>query len=68
MGHLIALQLWGLGRLLVFPRRLSARFPFYRVTEGRLVQKVWLMLQKVLARDCDLIHRGYTEAEGSTFS
>ena len=68
MGHLIALQLLGFGRLLVFPRRLSARFPFYGVTEGLLVQKVTPDVQKVLARDCDLIHRGSTEAEGSTFS
>ena len=68
MGHLIALQLLGFGRLLVFPRRLSARFPFYEVTEGRLVQKVWLVVQKVLAGDIRNWHQDTTEAEGVTFS
>ena len=68
MGHLIALKLLGFGRLLVLPRRYCLRFPFYRVTEAPLVQKVWLRVQIVLARDYDLIHRGYTEAEGVTLS
>ena len=68
MGHLIALQLLGFGRLLVFPRRYCLRFPFYGVTEAPLVQKVCQIVQKVLARDFDLIHRGYTEAEGVTLS
>ena len=68
MGHLIALQLLGFGRLLVFPRRYCLRFPFYGVTEGRSVQKVISWANFLLARDFDLIHRGYTEAEGVTFS
>ena len=68
MGHLIALKLWGFGRLSVFPRRLSSRFPFYGVTEGRLVQKVTLGVQKVLAGDIRNWHQDITEAEGVTLS